>query len=338
MIYEAKESEQKKFNLVATHPLQSWEWGEFRKKTGVEVTRLVVTEKEKIISSFQITWHKMPMIGWKIGYCPKSKIPNKEELEKILEIGKKKGAILVKFEPNEENDKDSVEKIKALGEKYRFQLGKSLFTKFSMWLDIDKSEDEILKNMSQKTRYNVRLSEKKGVKVIEDNTEDGFEEYWKLMEETTKRQGFFAHTKSYHQKMWKTMRESGMAHLFRAVYQGKTLTTWILFNLNGVLYYPYGASSNISREVMASNAMMWEAIRFGKKMKCRKFDLWGSLGPVPDTTDPWYGFHKFKSGFGPKLVEFVGTYDLIISPSKYFLYGVIDKLRWVFLKILARVR
>lgn len=245
---------------------------------------------------------------------------------------------MVKFEPNEKTDQKSQQKIDILSKSFDLIKGKPLFTKYSFQLDISKSEEELLKGMHQKTRYNLRLAEKKGVKIVEDNSEKGFEEYWKLMEETTKRQGFFAHSKNYHRKMWQTMIVSGTGHLFKAVYEGKTLTTWVLFELNGVLYYPYGASSNEHREVMANNLMMWEAIKFGKKKGCKLFDLWGSLGPEPDTTDPWYGFHRFKQGYGAELTEFVGTYDLVINRSEYGIYTLIDKLRWTLLKLLAKFR
>jgi lipid II:glycine glycyltransferase (peptidoglycan interpeptide bridge formation enzyme) len=338
VIIEVTEKDKKQFDSVASHPLQSWEWGEFRKNTGVLVTRLAKVEDGKFTNTFQITWHKIPKTSYFIGYCPKSNIPDEESLKEIKMIAQKKQAIMVKFEPNEKNNNKSVEKIKKIENDFNFKIGKSLFTKYSFWLDLNHSEDVLLKNMHQKTRYNIRLAEKRGVCIIEDNSDNGFEDYWKLMEETTKRQGFYAHTKSYHQKMWKEMKSSGMGHLFKAVYEGKVLTTWILFVLNDVLYYPYGASSNVNREVMSSNLMMWEAIRFGKKQNCKLMDMWGSMGPEPDEKDPWYGFHKFKQGYGPELVEFIGTYDLIVDASLYKIYGVIDKVRWMVLKAIAKFK
>jgi len=336
VIREAKETEQKEYDLVAAHPLQSWAWGEFRKETGLGVSRLVEERVKKIVSVYQITWHQVPKTPFYIGYCPKSPLPSKEALKEIERVAKKKGAIFVKFEPNVEAGEKSEEMIEKLSSGTDFRKGKALFTKYSLWLDLTPSEDEILKNMHQKTRYNLRLSEKKGVKIVEDP--DGFEDYWKLMEETTKRQGFYAHTKKYHQSMWNAMRESGMGYLLKAVYEGEVLTSWILFVLNGVLYYPYGASGSTHREVMASNLMMWETIRFGKKYKCRLFDMWGSLGPEPDVKDPWYGFHRFKLGYGPELIEFVGTYDLVVNPGLYKVYGLVDKVRWLALKSVAKFR
>lgn len=323
MIKKTSEIDKKAFNLVATHPLQSWEWGDFREKTGVEVTRILYLQNGKVDESYQVTWHKVPKTPFVIGYCPKSAMPNKEVLDWLTKEAGKRRAIFLKFEPNE---KEGVKVPNTL------VAGDPLFTKYSFVLDIGVSEEKILERMNQKTRYNIRLAAKKGVEVIEDKSESGFEDYWRLTEETTRRQNFYAHTKSYHKKMWETMVSRGTGRLLKAVYQGKVLVTWILFSLNGVLYYPYGASSSENREVMASNLMMWEAIRLGKKMGCKEFDLWGSLGEEPDKSDKWYGFHKFKQGYGGKLVEFVGSYDMVISPALYKIYKVANWFRWRVLK------
>ena len=338
MIREATEKDKVIFDKLARHPLQSWAWGEFRKQTGVEVLRLIQEHDKRAQEVYQITWHKIPKIMSYIGYCPKSAIPDAEAMKTIMKEASQKGAIVVKFEPNERDLESSRIQVKELAGIYDFKPGKALFTRYTFQLDISKSEEEILKKMNQKTRYNVRLAEKKGVKIVEDNSEPAFEEYWKLTEETTRRQKFFAHGKNYHRKMWQTMIVKGGGHLLKAIYEGKTLTTWALFELNGVLYYPYGASSNENREVMTSNLMMWEAIKLGKKHGCQMFDLWGSMGPEPDKNDPWYGFHRFKQGYGGELTEFVGTYDLVVNKTLYGIYMLADRLRWSALKLLAKLR
>lgn len=335
---QVTEKQRAEFDGVARHPLQSWAWGDFRKETGVSLTRLGQKDKKKFDEVYQITWHKVPYTKFCIGYCPKSAIPSREAVEAISKLARQRGAIFVKFEPNERENAETKKKIAELSRHFNWVKGKPLFTKYTFQLDISKSEETLLANMHQKTRYNLRLAQKKGVEIVEDKSEQGFEDYWKLMEETTKRQGFYAHTKNYHRKMWKNMIESGMGHLFKAVWQGQTLTTWMVFILNGVLYYPYGASSNEHREVMASNLMMWEVIRYGKKQGCNLFDMWGSLGPEPDIEDPWYGFHRFKQGYGAELVEFLGSFDLVVRPGLYKIYGLADRIRWSLLRLMAGVR
>ena len=310
--------------MTNIHPLQSELWGEFREKTGVKVVRK---------NDLQVTIHPIPYTNFKIGYFPKGSKINQKMLNDLLEIGKTNNCIFIQIEPN-------VEKSNA--EKYNFKnLYKSahpIFTKYNFVLDLTKSEEELLKNMNQKTRYNIRLAQKKGVEIIEDNSDKAFEEYLKLTKETTQRQKFYAHGEKYHRTLWETLKTQNKnnefsIHLLKAIYNKETLAAWILFVLGNTLYYPYGASSIKYREVMASNLMMWEAIRFGKRLNLKKFDMWGALGPNPNVKDPWYGFHRFKEGYGPDLVEFIGSYDLVINPFMYRIYKTAHKIRWALLKI-----
>lgn len=319
---------------VATHPLQTWAWGEFRRSGRVDVVRLGEFTDDKLTSSFQITFHHLPKVPFTFGYCPKSSLPSSEVLKAIKKEAVKHKALMVKFEPNVLAQSGDTA-IRKLQSQFTLVKGRSLFTRFTFWLDLTQSEADLLTNMKSKTRYNTRLAEKKGVQIIEDSTLEGFEDYWKLTKETTSRQGFYAHNRDYHLKMWQTLSgKGGMAHLLKAVYKGETLATWVLFILNGILYYPYGASSDKYREVMASNLMMWEAIKFGKKHDCKLFDMWGSTGPNPKANDPWLGFHRFKEGYGAQLVEFVGTYDLITNPALYWPYRLGESLRWKLLRLI----
>ena len=123
-----------------------------------------------------------------------------------------------------------------------------------------------------------------------------------------------------------------MARVIVAKYQNKPLVAWMLFNFGNTLYYPYGGSSTEYREVMASNLVCWEAIKLGKKMNLALFDMWGALSPEADERDPWYGFHRFKAGFGPMHVEYIGTYDLILKQAFYKSLNFADRLRWVYLR------
>ncbi|MDO8639338.1 MAG: peptidoglycan bridge formation glycyltransferase FemA/FemB family protein [bacterium] len=310
------------------HPLQSFEWGEFRKKTGVKVVRN---------DDFQLTIHPIPHTPWNIGYLPKGPMPTKEIIMKLKKIGEQEQCIFIQLEPNIQKNSQ----LSTLNSQLK-PAAHPLFTEYTFQLDLTKSEEEILKNMHPKTRYNIKVAQKHGVEVVEDNSGKAFEEYLKLTSETTKRQGFYAHDENYHRMMWQTLRRSApqgkpsenrlTAHLLLAKYKDQTLAAWILFAYKDTLYYPYGASSSEHRETMASNLIMWEAIRFGKKLGLKTFDMWGSLGPNPDKNDKWYGFHRFKEGYGPKLVEFVGSYDLVINPFLYELYKIADKLRWLLLR------
>jgi len=320
------------YNELATHPLQSWQWGEFRKDQGVAVVRLGIFQKAKLMQVFQITFHQIPHLPFSIGYLPKSSLPSKEVINKLKEIGQEKKAIFIKIEPNTEKSEIRNSKSETLG----LIKGKPLFTKYTSVIDLTKIEEELLKSFKPKTRYNIHLAEKHGVSVREDNSEKAFVEYLKLLFETTKRQGFYAHNEKYHQKQWEILKDAGISHLLTAAHEGKTLSAFLLFVFNKTLYYPYGASTRENRELMAPTLLMWEAIRFGKKMGCTSFDLWGDIEPNPSPDNPYFGFHKFKEGFSPKLTEFLGTYDLVINPGLYQLYKISDSLRWKFLHLKSK--
>jgi lipid II:glycine glycyltransferase (peptidoglycan interpeptide bridge formation enzyme) len=338
LIREVKIGDKEKFNLSAKHPLQTWQWGEFRENMGVHVLRLGEFDGKKVIRGVQISLHKIPKLNFYVGYIPRCDLLNEKMIRALRDLAKQQNIIFYKLEPNlyepVTSELKKVNQTRSYLTKQGLIPGKALFTRYSFVLDLAKSEEELLKQMKSKTRYNTRLAEKKGVKIIEDNSDEAFEQYLKLtFEDTTVRQGFYAHSKEYHRKMWETLKPTGMVHLFKATFEGKTLVTWIVFTFNNILYYPYGASASENRKVMASNLMMWEVIKWGKAQGYTHFDMWGSLGPKASRLDSWYGFHRFKEGYGPTLMEFVGTYDLVIDEPKYKIYGIADSLRWKWLKL-----
>ncbi len=327
--------QKEEYNKSVSHPLQSFEWGVFRKKTGITVVRRGIVDGKKIKNGYTLTIHKIPKLPFTIGYLPKGVIPDSILLGDIKMAVKKYNCVYVQLEP------DSVEKnIKLQNKNFQILLSfHPLFTKYSFILDLTKSEEELLKNMHPKTRYNIKVAQKHGVEIVEDNSENGFETFLKLYEETTTRQRFYAHTPSYHKNLWELLRDSKdyknslSYHLLHAKLGRETLTSWVLFSFQNKLYYPYGASSREHRDKMANNLIMWEAIKLGKKLGCTSFDMWGALGENPDTKDPWYGFHKFKQGYGAVLTEFTGSYDYVLNSQMYSVVKVADKARWAFLKL-----
>ena len=80
---------------------------------------------------------------------------------------------------------------------------------------------------------------------------------------------------------------------------------------------------------MPSALLMWEAIKFGKKLNLKTFDLWGR--------EPGKGFTKFKEGYNPEVVEFLGTWDLVINKPLYYLYRLAETFRWLILRTKANL-
>lgn len=308
------------YNKLATHVIQSWEWGEFRKSLGIPVLRYGIYKNGKFSSIFQLTLHHIPFTEKFVGYLPKGPFPDRNLADALKKIGKENNCAFIKVEPNIEIDNGQLKIDNAFHKSL-----KPLFTKYNFVLDLTKTEEELLKNMHPKTRYNIKVAQKHGVKIEERIDDEAFKIYLKLYFDTTKRQGYHGHNEEYHRRVWKTLKDAGMARLLIAFYP-KPLTAWMLLNFKDTLYYPYGGSSVENKDVMANNLVAWEAIKLGKKLKLKKFDMWGALGPDANPSDPWYGFHKFKQGYGGKLVEYIGTYDLIFNWPLYWTFTAIDRL------------
>jgi lipid II:glycine glycyltransferase (peptidoglycan interpeptide bridge formation enzyme) len=323
IIQNITESEKLNWNASVNHPLQTWQWGDFRASQGVKVERLGVFQNHKLISGWQITFHKIPHTPWTIGYFPKGPQPEPVMIDKIRETGYKNHALYIQLEPNITIHNSLFHIPDSLRPSHH-----PLFTKYTFMMDLTKSEDQLLAAMHPKTRYNLKIAQKHQVVIKEDNSPQAFREYLRLSQETTKRQQFYAHNENYQRKMWETMHPTGIARLWTATVDQEVIATWILFYWQDTVYYPYGASSRNKRETMAPNLLLWEIAKDAKKKGYRKFDLWGAMGPNPDENNPWYGFHRFKQGYNPELIEFAGSFDLIINPVAYRLYCFADDIRW----------
>ncbi|HLC94322.1 MAG TPA: peptidoglycan bridge formation glycyltransferase FemA/FemB family protein [Patescibacteria group bacterium] len=322
------------YNQIATHPLQSWQWGEARKKMGIAIMRVGEYHKETLVNVYQVTFHQIPHTPFTIGYLPRSATPSEEVVHFLEHEGKKRNCIFIKVEPYVRKSKINGN---PLGANINPPLGcilssHPLFPNWTLLLDLTKSEDELLKNMHPKTRYNIKLAQKKGVIVKEMTNTQGFEIFAKLYFETCKRQKYFGHNTTYHKTIFETLKNT-ISHILVAFYEKTPLAAYEIFIFNGVLYYPYGGSSVQLRNLMMPHLLMWEAIRFGKQQEAKKFDMWGSLPPSYDVKNPWAGFTRFKEGFGGIHTELIGSFDLVINKLLYPIYNFVYKTRRKFLTL-----
>lgn len=335
------EEEKDQYNKLIKHPVQSWEWGDFQISQGHKVYRLGVFDDQKMISAYSLSFHTIPKTTFSVGTILKGPKIDGEMIANVKKIAGDENAIFVKLEP------DLIQKtFTSMGSETVTPIDmhfpglrvspKVAFYPFSYMIDLTKTEDALLSEMHSKTRYNIKIANRHGVKVEENSTEEGFEIYLKLLFDTTARQGFYLHSQQYHRDLWKLLKPLGIPHIYLASHQGEVLSAFMLFIYKDQLFYPYGASLDLHREVMAPTLLMWESIKFGKSMGLKNFDMWGSLGPDAKEGDQGFGFHRFKQGFGGQLVQFVGTYDLVINPPLYSVYNLTDKCRWKFLRLKAK--
>lgn len=289
-----------------------------------------------------MTIHPIPHTPFRIGYIPRSVFPTQDVIQWLYSYGKKNNILFIKIEPNELKEKlytSQPERIIESLQKSRIRIVSSPHPLFPQWtqiLNLTKSTEELLGLMKPKTRYNIRLAQKKGVVVREESNDKGYEIFEKLYFETCKRQKYFGHTRLYHRTHWKALKQS-ISHILIAYYKDIPLAAYQLFFFNNSMYYVYGGTSSQYRNLMAANLLMWESIRFAQKIGAKTFDMWGSLSPNYDMKNPWAGFTRFKEGYGTTFVQTIGSYDLVIRPFLFAIYTILNVLRqhYLSLKIMA---
>jgi lipid II:glycine glycyltransferase (peptidoglycan interpeptide bridge formation enzyme) len=185
---------------------------------------------------------------------------------------------------------------------------------------LEKSEEEILKSMHQKTRYNIKLALKKGIVVKEiQNIKNNFDEFWSLMQETESRDDFRLHSKEHYQKMLNL--DSSLLKLIGAFYKDKLIAVNIVSFFGDMVTYVHGASSSENRNLMAPYALQWETIKIAKQKGYKYYDFNGI------DERKWPGVTRFKKGFSGYKINYLGTFDLVFNSMEYSIYKALRKLR-----------
>jgi len=197
-------------------------------------------------------------------------------------------------------------------------------------VDIAPEEDTILAQMHSKTRYNIRLSKRKGVTVHEGTVDDAAA-FYALMTETGSRDEFGIHSEAYYRRVFELFLPTGHAALLMAEVEDELVAALVIFALGKKAWYFYGASSNRHREKMPPYALQWAAIRWAKARGCTSYDLWG----IPDfdeetleaqfteRNDGLWGVYRFKRGFGGQVIRCVGLWEQPL----HLLYPLAARLR-----------
>jgi lipid II:glycine glycyltransferase (peptidoglycan interpeptide bridge formation enzyme) len=187
-------------------------------------------------------------------------------------------------------------------------------------LNISGDEDEILKQMHHKTRYNIRLSARKGVKVrVGDATKD-LDSFYSLMQKTTRRDNFKPHSKKYYHNQLKTLGKENLINLLIAEKDGKPIAALIVTFYADRATYLHGAMDGKYRKLMGPHILQWEAIKLAKEKKCTQYDFWGIAPKEHDEEHAWGGITRFKEGFGGEKYYLTGSLDYIYQSFWYRIY------------------
>ena len=302
------------------HLLQTGEWGELKRGFGWKPVRIVSGNV-----GVQILFRKLPL-GFTVGYIPKPVTPKGDAVsdqfwKEVDAVCQSHRAIFCKLEPDSWGDSPlpEGERLGVRVSPHNIQPTRTIIT------DIKGSEEEILARMKPKTRYNIRLAEKKGVTV---RAWDDIESFHKMMLVTGARDGFGIHSLEYYKRGFKLFHPKGMCEILVAEYEGKSLAALFVARNGNRAYYLYGASTNEERNRMPPYLLQWEAMKWAKARGCEEYDLWG----VPDEDevtleanfesrhDGLWGVYRFKRGFGGELKRAAQAMDRVYNPLLHWTY------------------
>ena len=189
-------------------------------------------------------------------------------------------------------------------------------------LDVTTDRDQLLKRMKPKTRYNIRLSSRKGVRVREAGIQ-GLSAWYDIYCQTAKRHGMMLNSLDYFKAGLEVKAADtgspASIHLLLAEVEEKPVAGIILAIAGNRATYLYGASSLSKSHLMPSYALQWAAICKAKAVGCHDYDLFGTA-PYPDPYHPMYGLYRFKTGFGGEMIHRQGCWDYPYDESRYDLY------------------
>jgi hypothetical protein len=203
-------------------------------------------------------------------------------------------------------------------------------------LELSSDEDELLARMKPKTRYNIRLAEKKGVEVIE-GTERDLDLWYDLYRETSLRDRIALHDREYYRTLFRVHRASGTGglKLLLARAEGEVIAGIVMLIHENRATYLYGASSNRKRNLMPAYALQWYAIREAKSAGCLSYDMFG-IPPDDDPAHPMHGLYRFKTGFGGTVLHRPGCWDYPLKPMIYRAYRAAEAARMLYYKKIAK--
>jgi lipid II:glycine glycyltransferase (peptidoglycan interpeptide bridge formation enzyme) len=325
--------------LPNAHALQSWTWGEFKSRWGWTSYPLLLTipdNREIPQAAALLLKKRFPLLPFSILYVPRGPALdyNNASLRRLVlaeleGIARRENAIFIKLDPGVvrswglEPERPSpigtkfVQELQQRG--WRFSSEQIQFRN-TVELALQRPEEELLKSMKQKTRYNIRLAARKGI-VVRQGTPLDFQTIAEMYEETATRDGFAIRPSGYYLDIWQAFYDAGMAQPLLAEFEGEPVAAVILVRSGSRVTYMYGASTDRERKRMPNHLLQWEAIRWAREQGCEIYDFWGAPDEFVET-DPLWGVWRFKAGFQGQVVRHIGAWDYVVRPLWYWLYTV----------------
>ncbi len=294
--------------------LQSFEWGELQG----QVERLEIGKGGKKLLQAQIIKEKVPLFSYfYIPYGPifSQDISLEEKKESFIalteNIAKKEKTVFLRLEPSVFLPETDIFNSKIAPR--RIQPKKTLI------LNLEKPEEEILESIHKKTKYNIKLAERKGVKIrVLDDYSNVF---FSLLKKTKERQNFISYPEEHYKELFKINSKDFKARMFLGEYQDKIIVASIVVSFGDRMTSLHTGSDHEYRALKGPDLLRWQVIAYGRKLGYKVYDFWG----IDDEKFP--GVSNFKRGFGGAEIEYPAGIDIVFNNVQYQIYKAMRKIK-----------
>ncbi len=332
-------------NLPSAHFLQTWEWGQVKAHFGWQpIPKIWRDERGEVVAAALVLQRVLPIRGLaarlSLIYVPKGPLLDWQDaglrqrvLSDLADLARQRGAIFIKIDPDvraglgypgqpgAQEDPTGTQVVCNLAQLgWRFSDEQIQFRN-TVLLDLKPDLETLLAKMKPKTRYNIRLAERKGVSV-RPGTLDDLKILYRMYAETAIRDGFVIRGENYYLDLWATFIQAGLAEPLVAEVDNQPAAAVVIFRFAGGAWYMNGMSRPAHREKMPNHLLQWEAMRRAKAAGATIYDLWGAPDIFAESDSLW-GVYRFKEGFGGEVVCHIGAWDLPVRPVMYRLYAQI---------------
>lgn len=311
------------------HLLQLSDWGRLKAEFGWDWRIVTLKQNSQITAGALVLLKPLPLT--KMAYIPLGGYADDPALYPPLwdAIQKQTAAAFLKLEAGLFIDSEPPD-FAAMGFRHSPQ---TVQPPNSILIDLQGSDDDLLRRMNQGTRRKIRISLKSGIDYQHGSAAD-LPAFNQLMQETGTRSAFGVHSPAYYERVYERFIPEHGA-LLMARHGGTPLAGLMVFALGSCAWYIYGASSRLKHRLCATYGLQWQAIQWAKARGCRYYDLWG----IPDCdeaaleaqfqtrSDGLWGVYGFKRGWGGKVRRSAGTWDKVFSRPLYAAYCAALKLQ-----------
>ncbi|MCW2287328.1 lipid II:glycine glycyltransferase (peptidoglycan interpeptide bridge formation enzyme) [Leucobacter luti] len=291
------------------HPLQLWGWGELKSAHRWSAERVLVSDASgTTVGACQLLTRTLPGPLGGFVYAPRGPVVARDERDPDLPAavpapgevaeavatwvhGSRK-AVAVSIEPDEDAGTFS------LGEKWR-EAKTLVLPARTLILDLRKSEDELLADMSKKHRQYIRKSGREETMEIRPvETLAQLDECLEVYRETSERADFGLHEDSYYHDAFTMLGDD--APVWAAYVEGKPVAFLYMAKSDRTAFELYGGMDETGQRLRANYALKWHVIRHMKSIGIERYDFGGLIND---------GVTTFKTGFASHENLLAGSWD-----------------------------